>query len=129
MVPVSFCANTPAENAPQKNASAAHSEIYFHKADFIPTPGDGFPQGSPFSAPKDTYDYFRFLSFTFFLPLLSSLYMEAGGRVVGQTIFENLVPNKTSDRLTGQEILVDPELVVRESTGIARETQTIESND
>jgi DNA-binding LacI/PurR family transcriptional regulator len=48
---------------------------------------------------------------------------------IGQTIFENLVPGETSDRLTGQEILVDPELVVRESTGVARQTQMIESND
>ncbi len=47
---------------------------------------------------------------------------------IGQTIFGNLVPDKASDRLTGQEILVDPELVVRESTGVARQTQAIEIN-
>ena len=46
---------------------------------------------------------------------------------IGQTIFGNLVPDKASDRLIGQEILVDPELVVRESTGVARQTQAIES--
>lgn len=46
---------------------------------------------------------------------------------LGQTIFERLVPKKASDRLTGQEILIDPELVVRESTGIARRTQSIEA--
>ncbi len=47
---------------------------------------------------------------------------------IGQTIFGNLVPDKPSDRLSGQEILVDPELVVRESTGVARHPQAIEIN-
>ncbi|HKV23636.1 MAG TPA: LacI family DNA-binding transcriptional regulator [Candidatus Acidoferrum sp.] len=36
---------------------------------------------------------------------------------IGQQIFEILVPEKSSDRLGGQEILIDPDLVVRESTG------------
>jgi LacI family transcriptional regulator len=44
---------------------------------------------------------------------------------IGQTVFENLVPEKTSSRLTGQEILIDPELVVRESTGVARRTKSL----
>jgi DNA-binding LacI/PurR family transcriptional regulator len=39
---------------------------------------------------------------------------------IGQTIFENLVPDSKKERLTGREILIDPELVVRESTGLAR---------
>ena len=47
---------------------------------------------------------------------------------IGRTIFENLVPEDTSARLAGQEILIDPELVVRESTGVARHTKSIESN-
>jgi LacI family transcriptional regulator len=39
---------------------------------------------------------------------------------IGQTIFENLVPDSKKEQLTGREILIDPELVVRESTGLAR---------
>jgi LacI family transcriptional regulator len=39
---------------------------------------------------------------------------------IGETIFENLVPENLSERLPGKEILIDPELVVRESTGSAR---------
>jgi len=35
---------------------------------------------------------------------------------IGETIFHNLVPETFSERLTGKEILIDPELVVREST-------------
>jgi len=46
---------------------------------------------------------------------------------IGQTIFGNLVPDQASDRLSGQEILIDPELVVRESTGVARQTQALEN--
>jgi DNA-binding LacI/PurR family transcriptional regulator len=52
-------------------------------------------------------------------PALTTVHIPREG--IGQTIFENLVPGKTSDRLIGQEILVDPELVVRESTGVARQ--------
>src|SRR6266849_4347528 len=44
---------------------------------------------------------------------------------IGQLIFENLVPDSEKERLTGREILVEPELVVRESTAIARHKQTI----
>jgi DNA-binding LacI/PurR family transcriptional regulator len=36
---------------------------------------------------------------------------------IGKTIFEILVSEKTRERPGGQEILIDPELVVRESTG------------
>lgn len=39
---------------------------------------------------------------------------------IGKTIFEILVPEKTGERLAGQEILIDPELVVRESTGVPK---------
>jgi DNA-binding LacI/PurR family transcriptional regulator len=46
---------------------------------------------------------------------------------IGQTIFGNLVPDQASDRLSGQEILIDPELVVRESTGVVRQTQALEN--
>ena len=48
---------------------------------------------------------------------------------IGQTIFENLVPEKASDRLIGQEILIDPELVVRESTGVARRTKSLQAGN
>jgi LacI family transcriptional regulator len=47
---------------------------------------------------------------------------------IGRTIFENLVPENSPDRLAGQEILIDPELVVRESTGVARQTRAIENS-
>ena len=46
---------------------------------------------------------------------------------IGRTIFEILAVQKTADRLAGREILIDPELVIRESTGIARQTQPIEN--
>ena len=39
---------------------------------------------------------------------------------IGQMIFDILVPEKNSERFGGQEILIDPELVVRESTGVPR---------
>ena len=39
---------------------------------------------------------------------------------IGKTIFEILVPEKMGERPSGQEILIDPELVVRESTGIPK---------
>ncbi len=39
---------------------------------------------------------------------------------IGKTIFEILVPDKTGERFSGQEILIDPELVVRESTGVPK---------
>src|SRR5229473_2440720 len=47
---------------------------------------------------------------------------------IGQLIFENLVPDSEKERLTGREILIDPELVVRESTGRARNAQVIAGN-
>lgn len=40
--------------------------------------------------------------------------------VIGRIIFENLVPESKKQQLSGREILIDPELVVRESTGPAR---------
>ena len=39
---------------------------------------------------------------------------------IGRIIFENLVPESKKEQLAGREILIDPELVVRESTGPAR---------
>src|SRR5216117_417377 len=39
---------------------------------------------------------------------------------IGQTIFDILVPEKNTERFVGQKILIDPELVVRESTGVPR---------
>src|SRR5579859_1569180 len=39
---------------------------------------------------------------------------------IGQMIFDILVPEKNTERFVGQEILIDPELVVRESTGVPR---------
>jgi DNA-binding LacI/PurR family transcriptional regulator len=47
---------------------------------------------------------------------------------IGQTIFEHLVPETKNERLAGREILIDPELVVRESTGLARDTQATAGN-
>src|SRR6266704_1092506 len=38
---------------------------------------------------------------------------------IGLTIFENLIPDSKKEPLAGREILIDPELVVRESTGLA----------
>ena len=43
---------------------------------------------------------------------------------IGQTIFENLFPDSKGEQLIGREILIDPELVVRESTGLARKAQS-----
>jgi len=43
---------------------------------------------------------------------------------IGQTIFENLVQDSKRDQMAGREILIDPELVVRESTGLARKVQS-----
>jgi DNA-binding LacI/PurR family transcriptional regulator len=39
---------------------------------------------------------------------------------IGRMIFENLVPESKKENHAGREILIDPELVVRESTGPAR---------
>ena len=44
--------------------------------------------------------------------------------LIGQTIFENLVPDGTAKYLVGRETLIDPELVVRESTGLASRAET-----
>ncbi len=44
---------------------------------------------------------------------------------IGQLIFENLVPDSEKERLTGREILVEPALVVRESTALARDARAI----
>jgi LacI family transcriptional regulator len=44
---------------------------------------------------------------------------------IGQTIFENLLPDSKREQSAGREILIDPELVVRESTGLARKTQSL----
>jgi len=41
---------------------------------------------------------------------------------IGRTIFENLQPDSKKEQMTGREILIDPELVVRESTGLARKS-------
>lgn len=38
---------------------------------------------------------------------------------IGRTIFENLVPDAKKPRLKGREVLIRPELIVRESTGPA----------
>jgi LacI family transcriptional regulator len=46
---------------------------------------------------------------------------------IGETIFDNLVPENPSERLVGKEILIDPELVVRESTGTARSGKAAEA--
>jgi LacI family transcriptional regulator len=43
---------------------------------------------------------------------------------IGQIIFQSLVPDPEKEQLTGREIVIDPELVVRESTGAARAIQT-----
>ena len=42
---------------------------------------------------------------------------------IGQIIFESLVPDPEKEQLTGREIVIDPELVVRESTAVARKDQ------
>jgi len=38
---------------------------------------------------------------------------------IGRTIFEHLVPDPRKSRSKGHEVLIEPELVVRESTGPA----------
>lgn len=43
---------------------------------------------------------------------------------IGQKILEILVPEGFPDQIAGKEILIDPELVVRESTTVARSQQT-----
>jgi DNA-binding LacI/PurR family transcriptional regulator len=43
---------------------------------------------------------------------------------IGQIIFQSLAPDPEKEQLTGREIVIEPELVVRESTGAARNTQT-----
>ena len=48
---------------------------------------------------------------------------------IGQTIFENLVPDSKKEQLPGREILIDPELVVRESTGVARSSRTTSDDE
>jgi LacI family transcriptional regulator len=42
---------------------------------------------------------------------------------IGQIIFQSLVPDPEKEQLTGREIVIDPELVVRESTGAAPNAQ------
>jgi DNA-binding LacI/PurR family transcriptional regulator len=44
---------------------------------------------------------------------------------IGQIIFESLVPDPEKEQLTGREISIEPELVVRESTGRARNDRAI----
>jgi len=41
---------------------------------------------------------------------------------IGHTIFENIVGDEAGKHSSGREILIDPELVVRESTGVAIKT-------
>ena len=47
---------------------------------------------------------------------------------IGQIIFENLVPDAKKEQFTGREILIDPELMVRESTGLVRNAQAVAGN-
>ena len=42
---------------------------------------------------------------------------------IGQLIFENLVPDAKKEQMAGREIIIEPELVIRESTGLARNSQ------
>jgi len=44
---------------------------------------------------------------------------------IGQTIFESLVPDPEKEPVGGREILIDPELVLRDSTAPARKTPTM----
>jgi len=48
---------------------------------------------------------------------------------IGQIIFENLVPDAKKGQLAGREILIEPELVIRESTGPARNAHATASNE
>ena len=47
---------------------------------------------------------------------------------IGQIIFENLIPDAKKEQFTGREILIDPELMVRESTGLVRNAQAAAGN-
>ena len=47
---------------------------------------------------------------------------------IGQIVFESLVPDPGKEHLTGREIVIEPELVVRESTGRARNAQATGGN-
>ena len=47
---------------------------------------------------------------------------------IGQIIFESLVPDPEKEQLTGREIVIEPELVVRESTGPVRNTRGAAGN-
>src|SRR6266478_866875 len=47
---------------------------------------------------------------------------------IGQIIFQSLVPDPEKEQLTGREIVIEPELVVRESTGPVRNTRAAAGN-
>src|SRR5205085_8591462 len=47
---------------------------------------------------------------------------------IGQIIFEYLVRVAKKVQFTGREILIDPELMVRESTGVVRHAQAAAGN-
>ncbi len=47
---------------------------------------------------------------------------------IGQIIFQSLVPDPEKEQLTGREIVIEPELVVRESTGPVRNTRGAAGN-
>ena len=47
---------------------------------------------------------------------------------IGQMIFESLVPDAGKEQMAGREIVIKPELVVRESTAVARNAEKAEGN-
>src|SRR5438445_6594635 len=47
---------------------------------------------------------------------------------IGQIVFESLVPDPGKEHLTGREIVIEPERIVRESTGRARNAQATGGN-
>ena len=70
----------------------------------------------PVNVPVTGFDDIRLAEFC--SPALTTAHIPR--EKIGQTIFDILVPEKNTERFVGQEILIDPELVVRESTGVPR---------
>jgi LacI family transcriptional regulator len=62
------------------------------------------------------FDNIKLAEFCF--PALTTVHIPR--EQIGLTIFENLITDSKKEPITGREILIDPELVVRESTGLAR---------
>jgi DNA-binding LacI/PurR family transcriptional regulator len=70
------------------------------------------------------FDNIRLAEFCF--PTLTTAHIAR--EQIGHIIFQSLVPDPEKEQLTGSEIVIDPELVVRESTGPVRKAQAAAGN-